>query len=128
MSFAAGQRWTYRAPQGFESSRIVVGAVVSFAEHEPVVCCSVLGAPRRLPDGSIDVVTIPFLPMTEAAFRATVVGEDGRAEPIGEFEAAFADWRNDPRGLSMFTVQFEGELDRMIALQMAAILGERSAA
>lgn len=128
MSYAAGQRWTYVAPEGYETSRIVVGAVLTFAEHEPVVCFSVTGAPRRLPDGSHDIVTIPFIPMTEAAFRATIRDEDGDAEPMPEFTEAFAAWRTDQRGLSFFTVPFEGFLDRMIALQMAAILGDKSAA
>ena len=129
MTLAAGQRWTYRTPEGFEASRIVVGAMLRFAEHEPVVCFSVVNAPRRLSDGSIDTVTIPFIPMTEAAFHATVTGADGQAdEPLPEFEPAFTEWRDDPRGLSFFTVPFEGFLDRMIALQMAAILEQRSAA
>lgn len=128
MTFAAGQRWTYCAPEGYEMSRLIVGAVLTFAGHEPVVCFSVTDAPRRLPDGGQDLVTIPFVPMTESAFRATAVAADGTAEPVPEFADAFAGWRNDVRGLSFFTVPFEGFLDRMIALQMAAILGERSAA
>ncbi len=66
MSFAAGQRWTYRAPQGFEASRLVIGAIFKFEGSDSIVCCSVTGAPRRHADGSIDVVAIPFLPMSEA--------------------------------------------------------------
>ena len=79
-------------------------------------------------DLPVDTVTIPFLPMTEAALQATVVAEDGASAPVEGFERAFAEWRDDGRGFSIFTVPFEGELDRMIAMQMAAILGQRNAA
>ena len=120
----AGQRWTYRAPAGYEASRIVVGAVVTFADHPAIVCCAVTGAPRKLPDGRIDTVTIPFLPIGEAAFHMTVVSPDGDAGVEESFATAFETWHGDGRGLSAFTVPFEGYLDRMIALQMAAIVGE----
>jgi hypothetical protein len=109
-----------------EHSRITVGAVVSFADHSAIVCCAVTGAPRKLPDGSIDTVTIPFLPLGEAAFRATVVSADGTAGVDESFATAFESWHGDGRGLSAFTVPFEGHLDRLIALQMAAIVGEES--
>lgn len=124
---ATGQKWTYRAPAGFEGSRVVVGAILSFADRERIICCSVSGAPRRLPCGAIDLVTIPFLPMTERAFHATVAFPDGTGDlPLG-FAGALADWSDDSRGLTTFTVPFEGFLDRMIAMQMAAII-ERTAA
>lgn len=121
---AAGQRWTYRAPEGFETSRIVVGAIVRFADSPAIVCCAVTGAPRKLPDGSIDTVTIPFLPMSETAFRASVLACEDEAGVEESFASAFEHWHGDGRGLSAFTVPFEGYLDRMIALQMAAIVGE----
>lgn len=127
VTFEAGQQWTYDAPEGFDRSRIVIGAVLTFAGHEPVVCCAVTDAPRRLADGRVDRVTIPFLPVSEAALRASVVLCDGRAEPPGGFAAGLDDWRRDPRGLSVFTVAFDGFLDRMIARQMAAIIGHTAA-
>jgi len=120
---AAGQQWTYRAPEGFAASRMVIGALLSFADGERVVCACVTGAPQRTPQGGIEIVTIPFLPMTEAAFRASAVALDGAADVAPGFAAALDDWSNDPRGLTTFTVPFEGFLDRMIALQMAAIVG-----
>lgn len=124
---ATGQKWTYRVPAGFEGSRVVVGAILSFADRERIICCSVSGAPRRLPCGAVDLVTIPFLPMTERAFHATVECLDGTDDlPLG-FAGALAEWSDDSRGLTTFTVPFEGFLDRMIAKQMAAII-ERTAA
>ena len=121
MSFAAGQRWTYRAPPGFEASRIVIGAVVSFGENERVVCAAVAGAPSAGPDGALQPTTIPFLPFSEPAFAATVVSPDGQDTPPAEFQPSLEQWMADPRGLSTFTVPFDGSLNRFIALQMAEI-------
>ncbi len=122
----AGQCWTCRAPAGFEASRIIVGAIVRFADHPAIVCCAVTIAPRKLPDGTTDAVTIPFLPMSEQAFRETVVSPSGEAAVEESFATAFEIWHGDGRGLSAFSVPFEGHLDRMIALQMAAIVGENA--
>jgi hypothetical protein len=121
--FKAGQRWTYRAPEGYAGSRIVIGAILAFDERERVICCSVEGAPQREPDGSVTRITIPFLPMTEGAFARTVMAADGEGEVAERFAAHYQGWKGDPRGLSFFTVPFEGFLDRLIALQMAEIVG-----
>lgn len=120
--FAPGQAWTYRAPPGFEASRIVVGAVLSFASGD-VVCCAVTRAPRRHADGSIDETTIPFLPLSATALAQSVLEPDGRAPVPGDFQSGLEHWQADDRGLSVFTVPFEGFLDHLIARQMAAILG-----
>ena len=125
--FKAGQCWRYAAPAGFESSRLVIGAILSFEDGERVVCCSVLDAPQRGPNGRLGRVTIPFLPMAEAAFASSVSGADGMAAAPPQFASAYAVWKADARGFSCFSVPFEGWLDRMIALQMAAIVGERAA-
>ena len=119
---AAGQRWLYATPAGFETSRIVIGAVVTFAEHEPVVCCIVEQAAQRTPTGGIERVTIPFLPMTQSAFQQTVSGADGTAEVPEVFTRHYASWREDARGLSYFTVPFFGFLDKMIAHQMQEMI------
>lgn len=121
MAFVAGQRWTYRAPHGYEASRIVIGAVVSFGEGERVVCAAVAGAPTRLEDGSEVAGTIPFLPFREAAFAQTVVSPDGEDAPPADFGVALEAWMADPRGLSTFTVPFEGSLPCLIARQMEKI-------
>ena len=123
MIFAAGQRWTYRTPKGFEASRLVIGAILKFEGSGSIVCCSVAGAPRRHADGSIDTVTIPFLPLSEGALTATVVAQDGMEEPAAAFAEKLQDWSNDPRGLSTFTVPFDGYLDHLIAHQMAQRVG-----
>ncbi|MEQ1697152.1 MAG: hypothetical protein ABL901_15060 [Hyphomicrobiaceae bacterium] len=123
MDFAAGQRWTYRAPPGFEASRIVIGAVVSFGAHDLVVCAAVSGVPRRHPDGRVETVNIAFLPFSQAAFEATILIADGSDVPPPAFASEMEHWASDPRGLSTFTVAFDGYLDKLIARQMAEIVG-----
>lgn len=127
MTLAAGQRWTYRAPAGYEASRVVIGAIAKFEGGNSIVCCAVSEAPKRHPDGTVELVTIPFLPMTEAAFMATVVAQDGMSELPGDFASKLQEWTEDPRGLTAFTVPFEGHLDRMIAAQMEKIVATHAA-
>ncbi len=127
MDLAAGQSWTYRAPEGFEGSRIVIGAIVRFVGSRSIVCCSVTGAPRRRGDGTLEAVMIPFIPLSEPAFRASVVDLDGAGELPESFAQKLQEWSDDPRGLTTFTVPFEGFLDRMIAMQMAALTGQSAA-
>jgi len=122
VSPAAGQRWRYNTPPGFESSRIVVGALITFSEHEPVVCCAVEHAAQRMPTGTLDRVTIPFLPMTQSAFLDTVTSQDGVGAVPEAFARHYASWREDLRGLSYFTVPFPGFMDKMIALQMQQLI------
>lgn len=121
--FRAGQRWAYRAPDGFASSRIVIGAVVAFAGNDPVMCCMVIDAAVRQTNGTVAKTTIPFLPLTCDALEKTVVERDGEAEVDASFIDAYSSWRGDDRGLSVFSVPFEGRLDQLIARQMASIIG-----
>lgn len=125
--FKVGQSWSYRAPKGFENSRMIIGALATFNETERVICASVIAAPRDTDDGRIEAVTIPFLPMSESAFAKSVIWNDGQCEPPEGFAQALTEWNNDPRGLSLFTVPFEGYLDRLIALQMAEIVRDSAA-
>ncbi len=128
MNVAAGQSWTYRAPKGFEASRLLIGAVATFGDNRSIVCCAAIHAPRRHADGSLERITIPFLPMTDGAFCASVVELCDRAAELPEgFVEKLSEWSNDPKGQIAFTVPFEGFLDQMIASQMAEIAG-RSAA
>lgn len=124
MKFAAGQSWTYRAPRGFEASRLLIGAIATFGGDRAIICCAAVHAPRRHADGRLDTVTIPFIPMTDAAFDASVVSLcEGAADLPDGFGEKLSEWSNDPRGATAFTVPFEGFLDQMIANQMAEIAG-----
>lgn len=123
MTIAAGQVWTYRAPPEIVNSRIIIGALLEFEAGRMLACCTVTGALQQRPDGSLEQVTIPFLPMTVEALGRTVVAHEGEGAVAEDFARHFADWHSDHRGLSYFTVPFEGTLDRMIARQMAEIVG-----
>lgn len=116
-TLAAGQRWTYRVPDGFELSRIVVGAILRFEKADNIVCCSIFGAPSDHESTPDEITTIPFLPMTEPAFRASVLALDGLGEVAAGFAKRFLQWGEDPKGLAAFSVPFGGSLDRMIELQ-----------
>lgn len=129
MTFKAGQSWRYDAPEGFQDSRIVIGAIASFSSDTRILCCAVLAAPERQADGTTRAVTVPFLPISEAAFRQSVTTlDDGAAAALpDEFAAALETWRSDPKGLTCFTVSFDGYMDRTIARQMAQIVGTDAA-
>ncbi|MCH9808271.1 MAG: hypothetical protein K0U74_11115 [Alphaproteobacteria bacterium] len=127
MKFAASQQWTYRTPIGHEQSRIVIGAIATTADNSHIVCFSVLNAPGGDTENPGETVTIPFIPMHETAFAQTVIDLiDRPCDPPADFSPALQAWSEDQRGLSIFTVPFEGSLDRMIALQMAAIVSPPS--
>lgn len=127
MSFAVGQKWTFRTPPGFEHSRITIGAIVTVPNGQRIVCFSVSNAPRQTAHNEILDCMISFIPMAEPAFSATVVGQDGTGALPPEFANELNDWRDDSRGLTIFTVPFEGCLDEMIAQQAAALLAQPAA-
>lgn len=102
---------------------MLIGAILSFEDGERVVCCSVDGAPQKLANGELGRMSIAFLPMAETAFARTVVELDGQGLAPPEFVQAYTVWKTDPKGFSCFSVPFEGYLDRMIAMQMAEIVG-----
>lgn len=122
MSFAAGQSWAYRAPQGFELSRVVIGAIVHYETRESIVCICVTGAPRNASSAPGDTVMIPFIPMSESAFAATATAlhEEGADLP-DDFANQLQNWANDERGLAVFTVPFLGFLDQLMQMQVASM-------
>lgn len=122
---AAGQSWRFRSHDGETASRLVIGAILAFETAERVVCVSMITPEQAATEPEERPGTIAFLPLSEAAFRATVTEIDGTGEPADGFSAEFEIWRGDPRGLSVFTVPFDGSLDRLIARQMEAIVSER---
>lgn len=119
VAIKAGQVWRGR---GGERSRIVVGAVIEIDGRAAVACCSVLGGGA---DGAVQGETVPFLPLGINALAQSidgaVIAEDG--EVAEGFLEALGAWQADPRGLTVFDVPYEGSLDRLIARQMASIVG-----
>lgn len=115
----AGQVWRGR---GGDRSIIVIGAVIEIVGRPAVACCSVMseGADAGRPGE-----TVPFLPLSIEALAQSVEG--GAIAEDGEVAAGFLDalkaWQSDPRGLTVFNVPYDGSLDRLIARQMASIVG-----
>ena len=97
--FAAGQRWSYRAAPGLETSRLIIGAIVTFT-YGRIYCCSIAYAGRAAADGTLERVHIPFLTLTEPALAHTVLALDGTGELPPTFAARLQDWSEDPRGMS----------------------------
>lgn len=124
--FAAGQRWTYRAAPGLDTSRLTIGAIATFT-YGRIFCCSITHAGRASDDGTLELVHIPFLPMTEAALAGTAIALDGTSDLPASFAARLQEWSQDPRGMTTFTVPFDGFLDHLISEQVAHIAGGRAA-
>ncbi len=124
---AAGQNWRFNASHGFDDARVIIGAIVSPSAGERIVCFSVTRAPTTLDDGTETDAMISFIPMAEPAFRATITTLDGAAVPPPEFSDELAHWQSDERGLTIFTVAFDGCLDRLLAHQAASLIGQSAA-
>jgi hypothetical protein len=112
-SYALGQSWAYEAPRGFEKSRIVIGAILTFASFEPIICASVIGAPMLDDDGREREMLIPFLPFSRPAFARTVTSHKGKADIPAEFKTSYESWKNDEKGLCYLNVPFKGLLRQM---------------
>lgn len=113
-SYAVGQSWVYEAPRGFEKSRIIIGAILTFATHEPVICTAVTQAPMLDANGNVQPLTIPFLPFSKTAFDQTVVDIDGSAKLPEDFKSHYTSWKNHQNGLGFIDIPFKGLLRTMV--------------
>jgi hypothetical protein len=124
MTLAVGQQWTCRAPEATHA-RLVIGAILAFEGAERIVCVSVAGAVQADHERGAAAVAVPFVPMGESAFADSVAALEGSGDVGDEFLEQFDRWYHGEKGLTYFTVPFEGSLDRMIATQMAVIVQSR---
>ena len=113
-SYTVGQSWIYEAPRGFEQSRIIIGAILTFASHEPVICASVTDAPMTNENGELQPLTIPFLPFSKTAFDQTVLHIDGTAVLPSSFRDNYKSWKTDQKGLGFINIPFKGLLRNMV--------------
>ena len=74
----------------------------------------------------VKVPRLATIPLFMVRFAATVVAPDGVDIPPPAFTRELELWAADPRGLSTFTVPFDGFVDKLIARQMADIVGPRA--
>ncbi len=105
-SYAVGQSWTFSAPKGFESSRIVIGAIEPVDGHEPIICISIIGVIVPLANGKIEKSTIDFMPFSKKALDETVINFEGKIEIPSGFSSGYLKWKSDPDGLGFFNVPF----------------------
>ena len=112
--YSVGQSWIYEAPRGFENSRIIIGAILTFASHEPVICASVTSAPMRDESGAVQPLTIPFLPFSKTAFDQTVLNLEGTKEVPAAFGKNYRSWKSDAKGLGFINIPFKGLLRDMV--------------
>ncbi len=124
---SAGQSWQFNTSHGFDDARAIIGAIVSPSGGERIICFSVTRAPTTLDDGTETDAMISFIPMAETAFRATITNLEGTATPPPEFSDELAVWQSDVRGLTVFTVAFDGCLDRLLAHQAASLIAQPAA-
>lgn len=113
-NYSIGQSWIYNAPKGFEGSRIIIGAILTFAGHEPVICAAVTNAPMKNDEGGLHPLTIPFLPFSKSAFDQTVVSLDGPANLPASFNDNYKSWKTDQKGLGFINIPFKGLLRNMV--------------
>lgn len=124
---SAGQCWQFNTSHGFEDARAIIGAIVSPSSGPRIICFTVTRAPTTLENGTKGEAMISFIPMAEPAFLETVTELEGTATPPPEFAEELAAWQSDARGLTIFTVAFDGCLDRLLAHQAASLIAEPAA-
>ena len=112
-SYVVGQAWTYKAPRGFEKSRLIIGAILTFANHQPIICAAVTKAPMSDMNGRVQPLTIPFLPFSKIAFDQTVLNIDGSAQVPEGFKNHYTSWKNDFKGIGFINIPFKGLLRSM---------------
>jgi len=112
-SYAVGQAWIYEAPKGFEGSRIIIGAILTFANHQPIICVAVTKAPMSDTSGCVQPLTIPFLPFSKIAFDQTVMTIDRSVQLPEDFISHYTSWKNDLKGLGFINIPFKGLLRSM---------------
>ncbi len=112
--YSVGQSWIYEAPRGFENSRIIIGAILTFASHEPVICAAVTSAPMKDQNGEVHPLTIPFLPFSKTAFDQTVLDLEGTIDVPEDFRENYKSWKRDAKGLGFINIPFKGLLRDMV--------------
>lgn len=111
--YEPGQAWLYPTPEGFEDSRIIIGAIEPVQDSEPLICVTISNAPVPQPDGRIAKATIPFMPFTQTALDATILRMDKVSGVAEEFQAPYEAWCEDPEGKGFFNISFPALLAQL---------------
>ena len=113
-NYEVGQSWSYETMPGFESSRILIGAIEEVPEVGEVICITLTNAPMPKPDGSApDMATIPFIPFARDAIDQSVKMLDGNDPLPDHFDDLHADWMSETEGEEFLPVSVPVFLDML---------------
>jgi hypothetical protein len=113
-NYEVGQSWSYETMPGFESSRILIGAIETIPEVGDVICITLTNAPMPKPDGSApDTATIPFIPFARDAIDQSVIKLDGDEELPEHFADLLANWMEETEGDEFLPVSVPVFLDML---------------
>lgn len=98
LSYTTGQSWTWVSPEGFEQSRVVIGAIEQTAGGGEVVCVAITGLPVPAAQGEVQLTTISFVPFTREAIDASLKENEGEQPVPDAFTPALEQWRANPEG------------------------------
>ena len=105
IKFAPGQCWTYKTISGFDSSRIIVGAVEFLPDEGDIVCITVTDAPvPTARGGPIEAHTMPFIPFSAEALAGSVVEQLEDVPIPDEFPPMYESWMEDTGGSEFLTI------------------------
>jgi len=99
--YEVGQRWSYRAPKGYENSYFTIGAIEEVPEVGDIICVTLVGVPApggEGKDGATPKQTIAFVPFARDAIDSSAVMHLGEGSSPPHFKALFADWKEQTDG------------------------------
>lgn len=115
-NFAVGQSWRYGASFGFESSRIVIGAIVPQEDVGEVVCVMLVDVPLPPHAGGLpQPTTIDFVPFAREAIDASVTELAGDVSLPPLFAELLDSWQEETAGDDFLTISVPVFLDILAA-------------
>ncbi len=113
-NYEVGQSWSYETIPGFETSRILIGAIEEVPEVGQVICITLTNAPMPKPDGSApDAATIPFIPFARDAIDQSVIKLDGDEKLPEHFDELRAGWMEETQGEDFLPISVPVFLDML---------------
>lgn len=114
--YAVGQCWSYDTRPGFESSRIVIGAIEENADVGEVICVTLIDVPLMLHKGEeAGPATIDFVPFSRQAIDSSVRSLLGNEPPSAEFAGHHENWKEETEGDDYLTIPVTVFLDILAA-------------
>ncbi len=115
MEIAPRQVWTYDAPPGYETSRIIIGTIEDVPGEGDIVCVTVTGAPLPVRGGGLQAETLTFVPFSRAALEDTLRSQEGEADLPVDFSDLRDNWMEETGGTEYLTIPLPLFLDMLAA-------------